>query len=299
MPATPIHILGSDGRLTSPYVCMMAPRADDSAAYAERCDQRFTVQWFPMREGGQPSSEPRWRLFGVEPPGGIHVIGTDQYGRDQFSRFLHGARLSLFAGLLACILAIGLATLMGVCSGYYGGALDAAIMWTSEVFVSLPWLFLLFGVRAILPLNLEPEAAFLAIVAVIGFVGWARPARMIRNVVLSAKEREYVLAARGLGASDWYLLRRHILPAAMGVILTQAALLAPRYILAEITLSFFGLGVNEPASSWGQLFASMVQNYMVAPYSAWMYPPIVSLIFTCYSYLTIAEFMRRKSSVYS
>jgi peptide/nickel transport system permease protein len=155
----------------------------------------------------------------------------------------------------------------------------------------LPWLFLLFALRAFLPLQLEPVTAFVATVFVIGIVGWARPARFIRNSVLTVKERECVLAARGLSVTDCYLLRRHILPAVCGVVLTQATARS-RYVLAEITLSFFGLGVNEPQARCAQMLASKTQQYMVAPHSAWMYAPILSLVLTCYSYLTLAEYVR-------
>ena len=134
-----------------------------------------------------------------------------------------------------------------------------------ELFLALPWLYLLLGARAALPLNLSPRDAFLAIVIVLGVIGWARPARLVRGVVLTAKEREYVIAARGFGASDVYLLRRHVLPQTRGLVLTQAALLIPHYILAEITMSFLGLGVNEPGTSWGAMLSRLQQYHVLFP----------------------------------
>jgi peptide/nickel transport system permease protein len=119
---------------------------------------------------------------------------------------------------------------------------------------------------------------------------------LIRNATLSTKEREYVSVARGLGAGDFYLLRNHILPATLGVALTQAALLAPRYILAEITLTFFGLGLNEPAASWGQFLSMLVKYAPVVPFSAWMWAPVVSLVLTCYSYFKLADIVRQRFS---
>jgi peptide/nickel transport system permease protein len=147
----------------------------------------------------------------------------------------------------------------------------------SDLFLALPWLYLLFAVRAFMPLHIEPAQAFMLLIAVIGFIGWARPARLIRGIVLSAKERSYVLAARGFGASDLYVMRRHVLPETSGVLLTQAALLVPQYILAEVTLSFLGLGVGEPVPSWGNMLASLQKYYVLTSYS-WMFAPGLALI---------------------
>src|SRR5207247_9851809 len=138
-----------------------------------------------------------------------------------------------------------------------------------ELFLALPWLYLLFAVRSILPLHLAPACADLLLVAVIGAVGWARPARLIRGMVLSARGREHVLAARAFGATDLYLLRRHVLPQTAGVVFTQLAVLVPQYILAEVTLSFFGLGVAEPVASWGNMLA-VAQRHEVLMSYWWM-----------------------------
>jgi peptide/nickel transport system permease protein len=158
---------------------------------------------------------------------------------------LHGARISLLAGPLASALAVGLGLLLGSAAGYYGRWLDELLMGFAELFLSLPWLYLLLAARAFLPLDLTPGHAFLTVIGILGVIGWARPARLVRGVVLTAKEQEYVVAARGFGASDLYLLGRHVLPQTRGVLFTQASLLIPRYIMAEVTLSFLGLGVNE------------------------------------------------------
>lgn len=303
--STPIHVFDSQANyLSPPFVCRIAPdtpKADQSPAsfagrYAEDCSQKFPVRWFAQRSVNGDSSSQSRHLFGVDEPGAIHLLGTDQYGRDQFSRFLHGGKLSLFAGLLASVLAMTVGTIAGAIAGYLGGFVDAALMWASDVFLSLPWLFFLFGLRAFLPLDMEALTAFAAIIIALGVIGWPRPARLVRNVVLSAKERDYVMVARGLGAGHVYLLSRHILPATLSVVLTHAALLAPRYILAEITLTFFGLGVNEPAASWGQMFALLLQYFRLAPVSSWMYIPLICLVVTCFSYLSLADFSRRHST---
>ena len=228
----------------------------------------------------------RLHLFGTSTP--AFLLGTDGFGRDQFSRLLHGGRVSLAAGLLAAALSLGAGWLLGALAGFYGRWADAAIMRAADIFLALPWLYLLLAVRAFLPLEMPPARAFLMIVAVIGLVGWARPARLVRGVVLSARERGYVLAARGFGASDAWLLRRHILPQTTGVMVTQASLLAPRYIMAEVTLSFLGLGVGEPAPSWGGMLAAL-QHYHVLVNYWWMVSPALVLIPVFAGYFLLAD----------
>jgi peptide/nickel transport system permease protein len=191
------------------------------------------------------------------------------------------------AGLIATFLSLSIGLLLGGTSGYLGGKFDDTVMRLTEVFIALPWLYLLLAVRAFLPLSLSTVQTFLLLVAVIGVISWARPARLIRGVVLSIKEREFVQAARGFGASRFYLLRQHVLPATFGVVLTQATLLIPSFILAEVTLSFLGLGVGEPAPSWGEMLATLRQYHVALNYW-WMLSPGVALIIVILCYHRVA-----------
>jgi len=234
---------------------------------------RFLVRGTPYTIAGLSADR---HLFGVDEPAKIFLFGTDQFGRDLFSRLLFGAKISLVAGVLAASLALGLGIALGSLAGYYEGWTDDGIMRMAELFLALPWLYLLLAVRSMLPLHIDPGRAFLLLVTVIGFVGWARPARLIRAIVLSAKHRDHVVAARAFGATDLYLLRRHVLPQTAGVVLTQLTVLVPRYILAEVTLSFFGLGVAEPVPSWGNMLAA-VQRYDVLTSYWWMFLPGIAL----------------------
>jgi peptide/nickel transport system permease protein len=201
---------------------------------------------------------------------------------------LRGGQISLFAGLLAGALSIGLGLVLGAMAGYYGRVTDEVVMRVAELFTVLPWLYLLLAVKAFMPLNVDPATGFLLVIAVIGIVGWARPARLVRGIVLSAKERNYVIAAHGFGASNLYIFRRHILPQAMGVALAQATLLVPRYCLSEMTLSFLGLGVNEPVPSWGNMLASL-QHYHVLISYWWMFLPAVPAMVIFWSYYKVGS----------
>jgi peptide/nickel transport system permease protein len=196
--------------------------------------------------------------------------------------------VSLAAGLLATLLSCALALLLGGFSGYHGGWIDRILMQVSDLFLALPWLYLLFAVRALLPLDLRPAPAFAILVLLLGIVGWARPGRLVRGVVLSAKEREFVTAARAYGATDGYILRKHVLPQALGVLFTQAAILIPVFILAEVTLSFVGLGVSEPVPSWGTMLASL-QEYHVLSSAWWMFAPGVALVAVTWLYQSCLE----------
>jgi peptide/nickel transport system permease protein len=148
-----------------------------------------------------------------------------------------------------------------------------------------------------LPLTVRPLEAFLLVVIVIGLVGWARPARLVRGVVLSVKERDFVRAARGFGASDLYLLRQHILPETASVLLTQAAILVPQFVLAEMTLSFLGLGVPEPMSSWGNLLATLQQYNVLVSYW-WMYLPALAIVPFFLGYLSLASALQERTAAY-
>lgn len=211
-------------------------------------------------------------LFGADAQQPVFLLGSDDFGRDQFSRWLAGGQVSLLAGLGAALIAVGLGTLVGAVAGYFGGHIDEVLTRTSELFTALPWMYLLIAVRAALPLRVAPVRAFAICVFVVGAIGWVRPARLVRGLVLSARERSFVWSARGFGATDAYLLRVHILPATYAAILTQAALALPQFVVAEVVLSFLGLGVSEPIPSWGNLLVPL-QHYHVLVSCWWMFVP--------------------------
>jgi peptide/nickel transport system permease protein len=252
---------------------------DATGNYTEARSQIYPIHLF--RNG---------RLFGVDAPGVLFLAGTDGYGRDVFSRILYGARISMLTGLFAAILSLGIGWTLGTAAGFFGGWTDRLLMRGSEFFMALPWLYLLLAVRAFLPLHIGSLQTFVLLVGIIGGLGWVRPARLIRGVVLSARERGYVLAARGFGAGPIYLIRRHILPQTRGVVLTQATVLIPLYILAEVTLSFLGLGVGEPVPSWGNMLAEARQYHALVEHP-WLLTPGAAAIPVLFAYLILADLL--------
>jgi peptide/nickel transport system permease protein len=234
-----------------------------------------------------PADEYRWmgmvfrtRLLGTgdrESP--LFLMGTDGLGRDLFSRLLHGARFSLGVGALALLVTCLVGVLLGSLSGYAGGVVDAVVMRVADVFLSVPSLFLILGLRAVFPLQLSSGGAFWLIVAVLGLSGWALIGRVVRGQILSLKSREWVLAARVCGASHWRILAVHILPFTIGYLAVQTAVLLPAYILGEVTLSFLGMGVQEPDVSWGLLLGEAVSVSAVTRFP-WLLAPAFLIFLT-------------------
>jgi peptide/nickel transport system permease protein len=302
-PPMRLHFVDAQGKFhLRPFAYALVYHPESSAAvpYEEDRSQLLPLRFFVTskaiaRELTPPTAV---RLFGVDAPHRLFLLGTDDYGRDQLSRLLYGGQVSLFAGLLAAALSLGLGVLLGSISGYFAAWLDHLIMRGSELFMALPWIYLLFAVRAFLPLHLGARQSFFLLVGVIGLTGWARPARLVRGIILSAKHRDYVSAARGFGASNLYILRRHVLPEAFGVVLTQAAVLIPQYILAEVTFSFLGLGVSEPTPSWGNMLANLQKLYVLESYW-WMFAAGLALIPVFLLYYILADVLQQGAQAIS
>ena len=299
LPPMRLHFMDTEKHLhLRPFVYLFQIRLGTFDQYTEDTAQSRPLKFFVTGD--------RYRLLGFVPAhlhlfgadhDRIYLLGTDAYGRDQLSRLLFGGQISLLAGLLGAGFTLLIGWCIGAAAGYYGGWRDDLLMRLAELFLALPWLYLLFAIRAFLPLAVNPLQAFFLIVAVIAAVGWARPARLVRGIVLSAKERDFVRAARGFGASDLYLLRRHIFPETSSVLLTQAAILIPQYVLAEMTLSFLGLGVPEPVPSWGNLLSNL-QQYSVLVSYWWMYLPALSIVPFFLGYLGLASALQESPGAY-
>lgn len=210
------------------------------------------------------------RQHALEGPNLQHIFGTDDLGRDQFARFLYGGLVSAGAALIATSLSLLIGALAGSIAGYRRGALDQLIMACTDVFLALPWLYALLAFRASLPLEVHPITAFFLIASLLGCIGWASTARLVRNTVSALVLSPYVEASRGFGASTSHILRYHLLPAARIQLVAQWQILFSHYLLAEITLSFLGLGIGEPTPSWGQLLLILRQPALLAqqPYLA-------------------------------
>lgn len=185
--------------------------------------------------------------------GPLLLLGADAYGRDSFSRLLHGARTTLTLALCATLAATLLGALIGGIAGYAGGWVDAVLSRVSEFVLVLPAVYVALALRAVMPLVLPASQVFALLLAIFALLGWPIVARGVRAIVASEREREYAIAARAAGASASRVLLQHLMPAAGGYLRTQATLLLPAFILAEATLSYVGLGFPDTTPTWGTM----------------------------------------------
>ncbi len=212
-------------------------------------------------------------------PSTQHWLGTDDLGRDRFSRLLYGTHISLLLAPAAALVSSGLAALIGGAAGFAGGWMESCVMAATDLFLSLPWLFLLITVRAFLPLNVSPIASVAITFALLGCLGWAAAARVICADARALCNSDIVLLARASGSSGFRLLRRHIIPNLMPVLSAQFWISIPVFILTEANLGILGLGVAEPLPSWGSLLREL-ESFSAFSAQPWLFAPLILLVVT-------------------
>lgn len=231
-------------------------------------------------------------LFGVDAPGRVNLLGTDALGRDILSRVLHGARVSLTVGLVGIAISFTLGLLLGGIAGYRGGRVDDVVMRLTELLLSIPVLYLVIGLRGAFPIDLPGGQAYVAIVAILSLIGWAGLARVIRGMVLSIRRAEFVTAAEALGMSRMRVLVRHILPNTASFVIVAATLAVPGYILGEVVLSFVGLGVQEPAASWGNMLNQARGERYLTEFPWMLLAPGIAILVTVMAFNLFGDGLR-------
>ncbi len=231
-------------------------------------------------------------LFSTTGEGRLNLLGTDEQSRDQLTRLLHGGRISLLIGFIGTSISYAIGCLVGGISGYIGGWLDVILMRFVEVLMSVPSIYLLVALAAILPPQISNTQRFALITAIISFVSWAGLARIIRGQVLSIKEQTFILAARASGASPLRIITNHILPQTITFIIISATLDIPRFIVVEAVLSLVGLGIQPPDPSWGNML-SLSTNASIVILQPWLvWTPALAIVLTVLSFNLLGDSLR-------
>jgi peptide/nickel transport system permease protein len=293
-PPTIPRFIDASGRLHwRPFVYDTQLIDPGLRTYREDRTKTYPLRFFVRREPYRllwviPT---RIHLVGVDEPGRLYLMGTDGFGRDLFSRILYGSRVSLIIGIFVVAVTIPIGMMYGGVAGYYGGRVDNFMMRLAEVIIAFPAFYLLLTLSAVLPTNVGCTTRFYLITLILSFIGWAGFSRLIRGFVLSLKEREYVLAARAMGLDDVRIIVRHILPNTSSLVIIVASLTIPGAILGESGLSFLGLGVREPCSSWGNLLSAGA-NLVNLSRSPWLLFPGLFIVLAVVAYNFLGDGLR-------
>lgn len=298
--STPYHppsgVVWKDGSL---HAKLYSQAALGSAQYVHTEGQTAPIRFLAKCEpyvlwGFIPMERKLFQLEADDPNVRFYLLGSDDTGRDIFSRLLHGSRVSLSIGFIGISITLILGFLVGALAGYYGGTVDFAAMRLVELLMSIPSLYLLLALRsALMGPGLSPTQTYIVIIVILSVIGWAGTARIIRGMTLSIRNRPFVLAAESMGQSVPRILIKHILPNLASYLLVAATLAIPGYILAEAALSFLGLGISEPSASWGLMLKQSQGNMIVFFLNFWwMLIPGFAIFITVIAYNVLGDVLR-------
>ena len=245
----------------------------------------------------------RWtsnlHLFGVIGENDtLFLLGTDNLGRDLFSRVLYGARISLSIGLVGVMLSLIIGAVLGGISGYYGGVIDTVLQRVIELLRSIPTIPLWMALSAALPPTLPPERTYFGITVILSIIGWTGLARVTRGKILSLREEDFVMAARIGGTSEMRIIVRHLLPSFASYLIVSVTLSIPGMILGETSLSFLGLGLRPPVTSWGVLLQD-AQNIVAIAHTPWKLIPALFVIATVFAFNFLGDGLRDAADPYA
>jgi len=301
-PPQPVHVF-HEGRFVGPFVyghTLTISMENLKREYAEDRSRPYRVRLLVRGEAywmwGLWHSD--LHLFGVEEGGTLFLVGTDRLGRDMLSRLISAARVSLTVGLVGITVSFVLALILGGLSGYYGGKIDIAIQRVIEVIRSFPELPLWMALSAAIPPRVDPILVYMGITIILGLIEWTGLARSVRGKLLAVREEDFALAAALMGGSPAYVIRRHLLPAFTSHLIVSATLSIPHMILGETALSFLGLGLRPPITSWGVLL-SEAQNMNAVALYPWLMFPVAMVVLTVLAFNFMGDGLRDAADPYA
>jgi peptide/nickel transport system permease protein len=262
-------------------------------------EEKYAVRFFAE---GEP-----YKLFGLigtnihlfqSDGGAINLLGTDRQGRDMLTRILIGSQISLTIGLVGVVLSLTLGTILGVVSGFFGGWIDDGIQRLIELIRSFPSIPLWMALSAAVPITWPPMWTYFAVTVILSLIGWTWLARQLRGKVLSLRTDDYITAAKLMGASNARVIFKHLIPACIGHIIVVSTLSMPSMILAETALSFLGLGLQPPITSWGVLLQEVQDIQSIAIYP-WVFTPVLFIVAAILAFNFLGDGLRDAADPYT
>jgi peptide/nickel transport system permease protein len=300
-PPQQVHLF-HDGQFIGPFVYGQRYTLNMVNLKREYWTDRTTIH--PIRFFCRGDSYNFWGLFESNvhlfcpaKDGTLFLLGTDRLGRDMLSRIIYGARISLTIGLIGVTISFVLGLFFGGIAGYYGGAVDLVVQRIIEVLQSLPSIPLWLALAAIMPVTWSPMVVYFAITVILGLIDWTGLARAVRSKLLSLREEDYVLAAQLMGAGAPRIVGRHLVPGFMSHLIASATLAIPSMILGETALSFLGLGLRPPITSWGVLLTE-AQNINIVALYPWLLMPAVPVILVVLAFNFLGDGLRDAADPY-
>lgn len=296
VPPSQIFTIDENGKISRPYTYNYKRDFDmDNLRIVYSLDRskkhylRFFAKGEPYKFLGLIPMQRH--LLTTDKDGRLFLLGTDINGRDVFSRILFGGRISMTIGFLALFVLFPIGLLYGGIAGYFGGKVDNVMMRFAEAVMSIPSFYLLIILASILPAGMTSIQRFILIVVILALIGWAGFARVVRGMVLSVKNQEFVQAAKSIGASRFRIIVKHILPQTTSFVIVAMTLSVPSYILSESGLSFLGLGIQQPDASWGNMLKE-AQEYTNIIYRPWLLTPGFLIFIAVLSFNLIGDAVR-------
>ncbi|MBQ8476610.1 MAG: ABC transporter permease [Candidatus Gastranaerophilales bacterium] len=295
-PPSKIYILDKDNKLKKPYVYNYIKTFNQntlSIEYKQDRENKYKIKFFSHGYEYKLFNLIKTDIHLISKPDdcNLFLLGTDIGGHDVYSRLFFGGQISLTIGFLALLISFPIGAIYGGVSGYLGGIYDKILMRISEAIMSIPGFYLLIILASILPSNMNSQQRFTLITAILALIGWAGFSRVIRGMVLSVKNQEYIKSIETIGASKKRIILKHILPQTSSYIIIAITLSVPSYILAESGLSFLGLGIQLPDASWGNMLRE-AQEFANILYRPWLLVPGILIFIAVLSFNVLGDKIR-------